>query len=171
MKIGITGHQYLEDPQGWSWVKAEMDDLLTKLPGPFVGITCLAVGADSLFADLVLQHNGSIEAVLPFPEYELELQIHDRRRYQKLLSMASTITVLEKKRSNQESYLEAGKKVVDTAELLLAVWDKQPAKGLGGTADIVEYASRRQKDVICIDPIKRLVTSSRLLSSFSQVLR
>jgi hypothetical protein len=158
----------LDDPQGWDWVKVEMDDLLTRLPGPIVGISCLAVGSDSLFAELVLRHSGSIEAVLPFPEYERELQIHDRSRYQELLAMASAITVLEKKQSNQQSYFEAGKKVVDTTELLLAVWDKKPAKGLGGTADIVEYASQRQKDVICIDPINRLVTSSRPRSWLSR---
>jgi hypothetical protein len=146
----------------------EIGDLLTRLPGPIMGITCLAVGADSLFAELVLQHSGSLEAVIPFPEYEHELQIHERVRYRELLAMVSTITVLEKKPSKEESYFEAGKKVVDTAELLLAVWDKKPAKGVGGTGDVVEYASHRQKDIICIDPIDRLVTSSRALPWLGQ---
>jgi hypothetical protein len=163
VKVGITGHQHLADASSWDWVKMEMNNLLARLPRPIVGITCLAVGADSLFAELVLQHSGSIEAVLPFPEYEHELQIHERVRYRELLAMVSTITVLEKKPSKEESYFEAGKKVVDNAELLLAVWDKKPARGLGGTGDIVEYASQRQKDITCIDPINRLVTSSRPL--------
>lgn len=163
MKVGITGHQYLEDLHSWDWIKVEMNDLLTKVPKPLVGITCLAVGVDSLFAELVLQHSGAIEAVLPFPEYAQELQAHERTKYQGLLAAASAVTILQKKQSNQQSYLEAGKRMVDIADLLLAVWDRKPAKGLGGTADIVEYASQRRRDVICLDPIQRVVTSLRPL--------
>ena len=164
MKVGITGHQHLEDSHSWEWVKKEMDDVLAKLRRPVTGITCLAVGADSLFAELVLRHGGALEAVLPFPEYERELPVHQRSKYQELLEMASTITVLEKQQSNQESYFEAGKKVVDAAELLLAVWDGEPARGLGGTADIVAYALQQRKPVIHLDPINRSVTRLRPLA-------
>ena len=170
MRIGITGHQYLDDPQGWDWVKEQIDDLLTKLPGPTTGISCLAVGADSLFAELVLQHRGSLEAVLPFQEYELELQLDDRNKYLEVLARASTITVIGTIRSKQQSYLEAGKRVVDIAELLLAVWNKAPAKGPGGTADIVEYALRERRDVVCLDPIGRLVTISGTATLVRSVL-
>ncbi len=158
MKVGITGHQRLEDASGWDWVKMEMDNFLAKLRRPLVGITCLAEGADSLFAELVLQHGGSLEAVVPFPEYELLLPAHQRNRYRALLDAASVITVLEKRRSKQESYFAAGKKVVDATDLLLAVWDGKPAKGLGGTADIVKYARQELKPVIHVDPIRRSVT-------------
>ena len=71
--------------------------------------------------------------------------------------MASAVTVLEKRQSKQESYLEASKKVVDAADLLLAVWDGKPAKGLGGTADIVRYARQELKQVIHVDPISRSI--------------
>jgi hypothetical protein len=30
--------------------------------------------------------------------------------------------------------------VVEASELLVAVWDGEPARGLGGTADVVAYA-------------------------------
>jgi hypothetical protein len=36
--------------------------------------------------------------------------------------------------------MEGGKVVVDRAEVLIAVWDGLPARGLGGTADVVAYA-------------------------------
>lgn len=158
MKVGITGHQYLEDSHGWEWVKMEMDDLLMKMRRPLVGITCLAAGADSLFAELILKHGGSLEAVVPFPEYERVFPAQQRNRYRALLDAASAITVLEKRRSKQESYFAAGKKVVDATDLLLAVWDGKPARGLGGTADIVEYARQELKQVIRLDPIGRSVS-------------
>lgn len=158
MKVGITGHQHLEDPSGWDWVKMEMDSLLMKMRRPLVGITCLAAGADSLFAELILQQGGSLEAIVPFPEYEQVFPARPRERYRALLDAASVVTVLEKKRSVQESYFAAGKKVVDATDLLLAVWDGKPAKGLGGTADIVEYARQKLKQVIHVNPVSHSVT-------------
>ena len=160
MKVGITGHQQLEDARNWEWVRTEMDDQLVKLGRPLVGITCLAVGADSLFAELILQHGGSLEAILPFPEYEQELPVPQRDRYHALLSLASATTVLEKRDSKEDAYFEAGKKVVEAADIVLAVWDGRPARGPGGTADIVEYARQENKRIIRFDPIGRSVSET-----------
>ena len=160
MRVGITGHQKLADPHGWDWVRAELDNLLPKLGAPLIGITCLAVGADSLFATLVLKHNGSIEAVLPFPGYEQKLQVHARAEHRRLLSSASQVTTLQRQATDEESYLKSGKTVVDLAELLIAVWDGKPAKGLGGTADVVEYARRKRRAMVHLDPVRQLVHRS-----------
>ena len=168
MRVGITGHQSLEDPQAWDWVRANMRELLAITDRPLNGITCLAIGADSVFAEVVLEHNGSIEAVLPFPECDLKLQAHEREAHHRLLDRASRVTVLEKKSSDEESYLEAGKRVVDDAELIFAVWDGKPARGLGGTADIVRYALGKGKEIIHLNPIEHSVTRSRSKASFSQ---
>jgi hypothetical protein len=162
VKVGITGHQSLAEPQDWDWVKLEMDALLTKLPEPIIGLTCLAVGADSLFAQLVLQHHGSIEAVLPFPGYERKLQVHDWEEHRRLLTGAAKVTTLPRQSTDEESNLVAGKNVVDLADLVIAVWDGQPAKGLGGTADIVEYARRRKKALVHLDPVRHLVDPAQL---------
>jgi hypothetical protein len=158
VKVGITGHQSLADPQGWDWVRVEMDALLTKLPEPIIGLTCLAVGADSLFAQLVLQHHGLIEAVLPFPGYEGKLQAHDSAEYKRLLDGAARVTTLPRQSTDEESYFVAGKNVVDLADLVIAVWDGKPAKGLGGTGDIVEYARQRKKAMVHLDPVRHWLT-------------
>jgi hypothetical protein len=42
--------------------------------------------------------------------------------------------------------------MIDTADELIAVWDGQPARGYGGTADVVAYARRRGKPVHVIWP-------------------
>jgi hypothetical protein len=168
MRVGITGHQSLKDPQAWDWVRATMRELLATMDRPLNGITCLAMGADSVFAEVVLEHNGSIEAVLPFPECDLKLQAHDREAHRRLLDRASRVTVLEKKSSDEEAYLEAGKRVVDDAELIFAVWDGKPARGLGGTADIVRYALEKGKEIIHLNSIEHSVTRSRSKASFTQ---
>ena len=152
MKVGITGHQKLRDPADWSWVEASINKILTQCPLPLVGITSLAMGSDQLFANLILQQSGSIEAIIPFQGYEATFEEHERQKFTQLLNKASRIEILNKKQSNEESYFEAGKRVVDMAEILIAVWDGKPAAGLGGTADVVGYAAQKQKRVIHINP-------------------
>jgi hypothetical protein len=42
--------------------------------------------------------------------------------------------------------------LVEECEQLLTIWDGLPAKGEGGTADIVAYARKRGRRVIVIWP-------------------
>jgi hypothetical protein len=161
MKVGITGHQYLKDAKDWEWVRLELNDVLQKLPKPLIGLTCLAIGTDSLFARLLLEHDGSFDVVLPFPGYEQKLPPDERDEYRRLLKKASRVTTLQKQGTDEESYLEAGKRVVDLSDLLIAVWDGKPAKGLGGTADVVEYARQKQKPIMHLDPVRHVVDSSQ----------
>src|SRR5215213_7736301 len=137
MRVGITGHQRLEEPARWGWVRRELDSLLDSLTLPLIGITSLAVGTDQLFADAVLQRGGSLEIVIPFAGYEFTFsEEHDRQEYLRLLRHALKQEVLQKHGSDEEAYLASGKRMVDQSELLIAVWDGRPAIGLGGTGDV-----------------------------------
>src|SRR6266446_5670680 len=141
MKIGITGHQRLKDPSSWDRVRLEMESILARFPKPLIGMTSLAIGADQLFADIVLQQSGTLEAIIPFEGYELKFAAGDeRQKYQHFLNRASRVEILHKTASEEHAYFEAGKRVVDLADALVAVWDGKPAAGLGGTADVVAYA-------------------------------
>jgi hypothetical protein len=158
MRVGITGHQRLKDPARWSWVRRELDRLLPSFTPPLVGVTSLAVGADQLFADAVLRHGGSLEAVIPFDGYESTFSEEgDRQEYLRLLQRALSKEVLEKSGSDEEAYLTSGKRMVDRSELLVAVWDGMPAVGLGGTGDVVSYAARQRKKIIHLNPVTQEV--------------
>lgn len=161
MKIGITGHQRLPQLSDWDWVNIEMRRVLETLDPPLIGISSLAVGADQLFAELVLERGGTLEVIIPFEGYENKFtQREDRETYLSLLASASGVEVLEKFGSEEEAYLTAGERVVDGSDFLLAVWDGQPAAGLGGTADIVQYARDNQKKIIHLNPRTREVIKS-----------
>ncbi len=156
MKIGITGHQRLQNPASWKWVQQEMDDLLGAMPTPLVGISSLAVGADQLFANLILQRGGELEAIIPFDGYESTFVVDgDLEEFTRLLGCCTRSETLERLGSDEEAYFAAGKKVVDLADLIVAVWDGLPARGLGGTADAVKYASQQQKRTVHLNPITR----------------
>jgi hypothetical protein len=154
MRIGVTGHQRLSEPANWEWVKQEIDRFLSSLSPPLICVTSLAIGADQFVASAVLQHGGALEVILPFPEYESTFtDAQGRQEYTNLLKQALKIEVLERHGSDEDAYLASGKRMVDTSELILAVWDGKPAAGRGGTGDIVSYAIQQGKTTIHLNPI------------------
>lgn len=158
MRIGVTGHQRLAEPEAWDWVRSQIDMILEHAASPLIGISSLAIGADQMFAESVLGHGGVLEVVIPFPEYEERFTTErEREVYRWLLKHAARRIVLDRAGSDEESYCAAGWLIVDSADLLIAVWDGVPAKGLGGTGDVVRYAEQTGKPVVHIDPIKRRV--------------
>jgi hypothetical protein len=162
MHVGISGHQRLRDPDAWAWVRREMHDYLGSLPPPLVGVSSLAVGADTMFAEVVLSLGGLLEVVVPFGGYEEKFaEGRDRRDYLSLLERAARVEVLEREGTEEEAYYMAGRRVADLSSLLILVWDGKPAAGLGGTGDIAEYARRRRKAVVHLNPETRAVKRLR----------
>jgi hypothetical protein len=156
--VGITGHRKLPDPTRWGWVSAELSRQVTRLSPPVTGVTSLAIGADQLFAETVLNVGGTIKVVIPFASYADTFDGDDRVRFEHLHAISSATEVLECAASREKCYLAAGQRVVDLSEFIVAVWDGQSSKGLGGTADIVRYAIQNNKPVIHINPIDKTVS-------------
>jgi hypothetical protein len=156
MQIGITGHQRLEDAKAWVWVGRVMREELARVGSPLVGVTSLAVGADQLLARLVLEAGGTIHAVLPFADIERSFSPKDVPAYRELVRQAS-VEVLDTHGTDEDAYLAAGQRVVELSDVVLAVWDGKPAKGTGGTADVVAYAIRRGVPLIHINPLSQTV--------------
>jgi hypothetical protein len=120
--------------------------------GMLWGITSLAIGADQLFAELVLRSSGRLHVIIPAMRYETTFDARGLSRYQVLLGAAVEVERLEFEDPTEESFLAAGKRVVDLCSTLLAVWDGRPSRGLGGTADVVHYAESVGRRVHVIWP-------------------
>lgn len=159
MNIGISGHQRLDDPAAWSWVADMIAETLDHVSGPLVAVTSLAVGADQLLAQLVIARGGRVHAVLPFRDIERSFADDALAAYRQLVSHAE-VEVLNQNGTDEDAYLAAGKRVADLADLLIAVWDGESAKGKGGTADIVRYAAHRNVPLVHINPVTRAVHKS-----------
>jgi len=160
MRVGITGHQRLDDPTAWPWVADAIRSELAILPPPLVAITSLAIGADQLFANLILERGGSIHAVLPYREIERSFSPEDLPLFRKLASQAE-LEILNTPGTDQDAYLAAGLRVVDLSDLLIAVWNGLPAVGKGGTSDVVTYALRKGIRLLHIEPVGRTVSILR----------
>lgn len=143
-KIAVTGHRGL--PAKTARLVDESIRAALAAKGPHItALSCLADGADQIFARAVLDHDGTIEAVIPADEYRDGLPTESHPTYDALLNSATAIHRLPYQESNSEAHMAASARMIDEADELWAVWDGQPARGYGGTADVVAYA--RDHDV------------------------
>ncbi len=150
--IGITGHQNLPD-QAIDFINQEITSVLHRFDDAFVGTSSLAVGADQVFAEAVLQANGRLHVVIPCHGYEATFSDDKSlRAFFRLLESAEIVEVLPYDRPSEDAFLAAGYRVVELSDILVAVWDGLEAKGKGGTADVVHYARDCQKELFVIWP-------------------
>jgi hypothetical protein len=126
--------------------------LATLGDGELVGLTSLAAGADQTLAFCILAAGGCIEAIVPAHGYRNTMTGKDRQSYDHLLALARRVIELPNPQPSEVAYHAAGQAVVEGSDLLIAVWDGQPAAGLGGTGDVVAYAKQQKVDFEIIWP-------------------
>jgi hypothetical protein len=150
MRVGISGHQDLPAhviPE----ITRELRSQLKAL-GEVTGVTSLAAGADQLFASIVLDLGGDLEVIIPATDYDSTFSGSDLEAYRRLLARAHNVYRLSFPKPTEEAFFAAGMDMVKRSEKLFAIWDGQPAQGIGGTADIVHYAERERVPVSVIWP-------------------
>lgn len=148
--IGFTGHQDLPGA-AIGYIGTGIREVLQTCRS-VVGYTSLAAGADQLFAHEVLAAGGQLCAVIPCTGYETTLSGPAGIQYHRLLAVASRTIGLPFPSPSEEAYLAAGMTIVEHSEMLIAVWDGRPARGPGGTADIVGHARDAGLDVHIVWP-------------------
>lgn len=151
MIAGITGHRELKNID---WIKTSIQEIINEMKITY-GYTCLASGADELFAEMLIRNNIKYTVVIPCINYETTF---DEKAFESFLlskNKASKIIQLNNNQPSEKAFNDAGKAVVDNSEILIAVWNGEEAKGLGGTGDIVEYAKSKNKKIIHLNPITK----------------
>lgn len=159
LNAGITGHQDLRSAHVAQWVAQALAAVVDDI-GVTIGFTCLAAGADQLFAQILHERHLPFIAVIACAQIEASFSSnHELISFRALLVEAYRTIRLPFDSPSEAAYFEAGKVVVDESEVLIAVWDGNPAKGFGGTADVVTYARARAKPVIHVDLVARKTTT------------
>jgi hypothetical protein len=151
-RIGITGHTNLSVATV-PLVAADIRAVLAPHSVDLTGVTCLARGADQIFARVVLELGGAIEVVLPAHDYRArKVSADNAAEFDEMLAMARAIRTMPFAHSDGNAYQAASEHVMSTVDSLIAVWDGRPAGGYGGTADVVAAAGRSGVAVTVIWP-------------------
>jgi len=158
MTIGISGHQDLGTDAQIAWVTSTLAAELAKREYR-KGISSLAAGADQLFARLILESGHDLQAIIPCQQYgETFSTPEERAAFELFVTKSVDCKVLEFEEPTEDAFYQAGQRVVDLSNLMFFIWDGKPAKGYGGTADIVNYAVKRERPYVHINLLRREVT-------------
>jgi hypothetical protein len=150
-RIACTGHRALP-PATERLVRAAIRDHLPQGAPNLTGLSCLADGADQIFARAVLDAGGRLEAIVPAQRYRDGLPAEAHPEYDALLAQAARVYHLPFTESTAHAHMRASEYMLDHADELLAIWDGKPARGYGGTADVVTAAHDRDMPVHVIWP-------------------
>jgi hypothetical protein len=148
-RIGITGHVALSADSVEPIYRILVREL-RRMSGPDLhGVTCLARGADRVFARAVLALGGTFEVVLPALDYrERIVDAGERGEFDELLGEATQVSCMRFARSGRAAYLAASEELLRRCDQLLAVWDGEPSI----TADVVRSARRSGRPVSVLWP-------------------
>lgn len=187
LRVGITGHIGLDPARtgeladgiaaAAAFIEAMYPDRNLTVFSP------LAVGADRLVARHLLNREGaSLTAVLPLPaeDYIDDFGSSDdhradyagaelRREFRHwLAARAEEIIEMPPAATRNAAYEQAGLYIAVNCDVLVAVWDGEPAQGQGGTGMVVAKALEKNKPVCHIwagnykaNPAKRTDVGAR----------
>lgn len=152
-RIGITGHSDLTAETVPLVADGIRSVLAGHRPGELVGVTCLASGADQVFARTILDLGGRVEAVLPAADYrDRKVKPDNVADFDELIGRAAAVHTMPFAESSREAYMAASEHVLDAVDEMVAVWDGGPSGGHGGTADVVNAARERGVPVTVVWP-------------------
>lgn len=144
MRVGVTGHLNLSEESVRLVTAALRDHLGTFDAASLVGVSCLARGSDSVFAEVLIELGGRLEVVLPSTDYrEAKIGPDQISQFDRLLAEASAVNTMPFDTADPDAYAAANEALLGSIDQLVAIWDGRPALDKGGTAAAVAGARAR----------------------------
>lgn len=167
--VGFTGHRHVESPELIARALDSALEWLQQTPGEWVALASVAEGCDQLFVKTALDRGLAWHAILPLQPEEFSRDFTPEKwtDVEQLLVRAEYQQVSNEREEGprEDAYLDCGLETVNGSDLLIAVWDGEPARGKGGTADIVEYARSIGRPLVLIDA----TTGERRVENWTQL--
>lgn len=155
--IGVTGHRNIHPTNELQQaIDIALEATLENNGNGVVIVSPLAEGADRIVALQVLEKHPC-ELIVPIP-HSLQEYLEDfdtetsKQEFLSLIKAAKKLIELPVHGGKDAGYLAAGQYVLNHSDVLFALWDGKPARGVGGTGQIVELARKQKKPIVWINP-------------------
>ncbi|MEV0247652.1 hypothetical protein AB0H76_13755 [Nocardia sp. NPDC050712] len=143
VRFGVTGHMNITEATAPLVYESIRRLFAGEDSAELVGVSCIARGADSVFAQAVLDAAGRLEVVLPSRNYRQEkVKPEHVELFDNLVGLAAEVRTMPFENAGREAYEAANEAVLSSCDRLVAVWDGATGKR-GGTASVVDSARRR----------------------------
>lgn len=160
MKVAFTGHRpnklghdYVLNSPLIQWIKVEILKLLNidEITPPAKDlhiITGMALGIDTLAALTAIQYNIPFTAAIPFVDQEKMWSNYHQHLYNSILAKAQVKEIVSEGNYAAWKMQARNNWMVDHSDVLIAVWDGTD----GGTANCINYAKKKEKQIYYINP-------------------
>ncbi len=140
-RIAVTGHMNLT-PDTIPVIRTAVREALNAYdPKDLVGVSCIARGADAIFAEEVVGLGGSLEVIIPSENYRVtKVRPNDEATFDRLVSLAYKVRILPFVEASRIAYEAANQVLISESDELFAVWDGQDGVDAGSTAGVVSQA-------------------------------
>jgi uncharacterized phage-like protein YoqJ len=153
MIVAFTGHRpdkvggyNLPNPT-YIHICREIEKALKEL-NPDKAISGMALGVDSYAASVCIRLNIPFIAAIPFKGQEKAWPQKSQRAYHLLLSKSCEQVIVCEGEYAPFKMQVRNQWMVDHCDVLIAIWDGTP----GGTANCINYAKAKNKQIIFINP-------------------
>ena len=174
--IAVSGHRHLDDVPHLEQEAANACVLIRQVfpKQRFQVFSCLAEGADHLLASVVMERlAASLVAVLPLAERNYRRDFSSRESlhaFRQLKKSASSVVVLDKIKARPQAYQAANQYLLQHCQVLLAIWDGLPARGEGGTAELVEAVRQTGRILLWVPSKPREEGAGLVAENFPAIL-
>lgn len=158
VRIGVTGHMDLTSSSlrlVAQALQAHLNALVRAGRRRIVGVSCLAPGADRVFAQVLLELGGQLEAIIPpgdYTDHPGSAGDGECPTLEELVGRAMSVRRMTRPLARPQAYVAANDAMLATIDSLVAVWNGERSEKLGGTAHVVQTARSRSIPVTVIWP-------------------
>ena len=165
LTVGVTGHRDAPSADAAGRIDAMLATLadaartvaaretwaFAAVPAKLRLVSALAAGADQVTARAALGRGYALHLLLPMPRdcYLADFDAASREAFDALAAQAmATLELPAVEGGVQAAFAQSGRATVAMSDVVVALWDGLPARGPGGTADVIDFAVRRGMPVI-----------------------
>ena len=151
-RVMVTGHRpqlmTIEQSSYANDTLLKIAKKLLKSYGMTEMISGLALGADTMWADISVKLNVPLAVYIPFPQQANRWSFKDQQHWNYLREQATRENVISDKYSIRMLHARNDAMIKDS-DLVVAVWS--PRQNTGGTASAVKKVRQKNKPMILVD--------------------